>query len=280
MNRGLAVGVALAALVAVACSPSPVNLGADPDILWWTDNESGDNSDWYKDANGSIGQPDAGGFAWSSSGFTWGANGGQFSIAADPGFARSGRYAIKSSVTSPGFNTQSGACAERDGTLPEEAYYSAWFFVPAMPTSTNYWLFFKFRSRRVATDQSTTVEGWDLDAEFANGSLQFVLFNHATNQNEPIIGSSAPVVPVGRWFQIEAFLKIATDNTGEIAFWIDGAKSFDVQNTVTVPSTYVEWSVGGIAEVIDPVPAVLYVDDAAMSLRRLGPGYPVFARGN
>jgi hypothetical protein len=280
MNRGFAAGLVLAAMTAVACSPSPLNLGSDPDILWWTDNETGDNSDWYKNLAGLNGQSDAAGSAWNSSGFTWTSNGGQFSIAADPGRARSGRYAIKSSVVSPGTNIQSGACAERDGQLPEEAYYSAWFYVPALPNSTSYWLFFKFRSRRVATDQSTTVEGWDLDAEFANGNLQFELFSHATNQNVPTVGSTAPVVPVARWFQIEAFLKIATDNTGQITFWIDGAKSFDVQNTATVPSTFVEWSVGGIAEVIDPVPALLYVDDAAMSTRRLGPDYPVFTRGN
>jgi hypothetical protein len=270
MKRACAAGIALAAMSAVACSPSPVNLGSDPDILWWTDNETGDNSDWSKDASGAT---------WSSSGFTWDSVGGQFTIAS--GIARSGRYAIRSSVASPGPGTQSGACAERDGSLPQEAYYSAWFYVPALPSSTSYWLFFKFRSRSVPTDKNTTVEGWDLDAEFDKGGVaRFVLYDHASGGNAEAFTALAPIVPVARWFQIEAFLRAATDDTGRLTFWIDGVESYDVQNTATVPSTYVEWSVGGIAEQIAPVPAVLYVDDAAMSLRRLGPGYPVFQRTN
>jgi hypothetical protein len=101
------------------------------------------------------------------------------------------------------------------------------------------------------------------------------LYHHSTG-NMPNLAN--PPVPIGRWFQTEALVRAAGDATGQLTVWFDGTLVFDVSGQPVMPSSYVEWSVGGVAEVISPAPATLYVDDAAISTERLGPGYPVFWR--
>jgi hypothetical protein len=65
-----------------------------------------------------------------------------------------------------------------------------------------------------------------------------------------------------------------------LSVWVDGELLFDLTDTPTMPSTYAEWGVGGVADVITPPRATSYVDDAAISTRRLGPDFPIFWRGN
>jgi len=248
-------------VVSVAvCSCGPADLGQSPDILWWTDHETGDFSDW-----------DNGGYHWTS-------EGGVLDIASSPEPARSGTHSLLSSVTSPGAGTQSGAQASRSVGLPTEAYYSAWFYFPQAISSTNYWLFSKFRSRTDPNDDTTIVNTWDLDVMTdSNGSMSFALYHHANGSQ---LNAASPSVPIGRWFQVESFLRATDDTSGRLSVWIDGVQAFDVSGQATMPSSYIEWSVGGISEVISPSPTTMYVDDAAISTSRLGPNYPVFWRGH
>jgi hypothetical protein len=262
--RCCALGVAALALscALAGCSDAPVNLGNNPDVIWWTDHETGDTSDWSRNAEGT----------------TWTSSGGQLDVVDAP--ARSGNHALRSVVTSvSSVGMLSGAVAERAGIVPVDAFYSAWFYVPVSITSTSYWLVYKFRSRRMASDAASDVDAWDLDfLSDGHGGMQFTLFGHAANANEtPTVVTP---VPIGRWFQVEAFLRATNDNTGKLTIWIDGVTAFDVQARPTVPSPFVEWSVGAITEMIAPTPATIYVDDAAISTRRLGPTFPIFWRGN
>ena len=255
-----AIAVALATASLAACGQGPSNLGSSPDILWWTDHETGDLSDWTRN----------GGSLWTSTG-------GQLDVVTSP--VRSGSYALRSSVTSSS-STLSAAVAQRAGVqVPVDAYYSAWYYVPAVSTATTYWLFFKFRSRCVASDPSTDAEVWDFNfVPDGNGAMQFTLFGHAKGVLEPPVAT--PTVPIGQWFQVEAYLRVANDDTGRLTVWEDDTVIFDVQGQPTMPSTCVEWSVGGITGMITPASATFYVDDAAISTRRLGPDYPVFWRGS
>jgi hypothetical protein len=165
--------------------------------------------------------------------------------------------------------------ALRHGTLPKEAYYSAWYYIDTPMTAGEYWLFFKFRSRSVASDPATVVNLWDVDFNARpDGTMGVFLFHHLTGNRPPL---ATPTVPVGRWFQVEAFFRGANDATGRLVVWFEGTPIYDLTEP-TAPSEFVEWSVGSIAEIITPAPATLYVDDAAISSSRLGPAYPVFWR--
>lgn len=254
-RRSLAL-VALGALATGACT-EPVNLGESPEILWWTDHETGDLSDWTRDGGG-----------------TWTMGGGTVEPAL--GLARSGKYALRSSVTSSSDALRSAGIGIREGLMPEEACYSAWFFLPTAVTTTSFWLFFKFRSRTVADQPTTDVDMWDVDVVSASdGGLVLSLFRRDRDEE---VASSSVSVPVARWFQLEACLRAASDATGKLAVWLDGQPAFALDAQFTMPSQYVEWNVGNVAQGITPSTASIYVDDAAVSSRRLGPDYPVFWR--
>jgi hypothetical protein len=234
-------------------------MGTSPEILWWTDHEDGDFSGW------SNGGSDRGGVITS--------NEGQIEVAT--AYARSGRYAMRATVTSPGEPVASVGMAQRSGILPEEAYYSAWYYIATPMSAGEYWLFFKFRSRRIASDPSTMVDLWDVDFNArADGTMGVFIYHHDSGNRAPL---ATPTVPVGRWFQVEAFFRASNDATGKLKVWFDGTLIYDLTEA-TAPTEFVEWSVGSIAEIVTPAPATLYVDDAAISTSRLGPDYPVFWR--
>jgi len=234
-------------------------MGTSPEILWWTDHEEGGLSGWTQ------GGADRGGLIAS--------NGGHVDV--DATHARSGRHAMRATVTSPGEPVASVGVATRTGILPREAYYSAWYYIASPMTAGEYWLFFKFRSRRALTDPATLVNLWDVDFNArGDGTMGVFIFHHESGNRTPL---ATPTVPVGRWFQVEAFLRAAADGTGRLKVWLDDTLIYDLTEP-TAPSEYVEWSVGAIAEIITPAPATLFVDDAAISTSRLGPSYPVFWR--
>ncbi|HEY2406491.1 MAG TPA: heparin lyase I family protein [Polyangiaceae bacterium] len=256
-------GAALALLGLCACTAKPVDLGRDPDILWWTDHETGTLSDWQQ---GSYSE--------------WLQDGG--ALAVDTVQARSGRFALDATAAAASAGATSAAMLLRTGDLPESAYYSAWFYVPTAIASADYWLIFKFRSRTPADAGAMDVELWDVDLTPQASDVQIRVFHH-TSDSQATAGTQvdpiAPMpIPLGRWFQVEAFLRAVDDDSGRLTLWQDGALLYDIQGP-SAPSSYVQWSAGSAAEALSSGQAKVYVDDAAISLRQLGPDFPPFWRG-
>lgn len=250
--------VCLAATLAVLASCEPAGLGQSPTILWWTDYETADLSDVTEDNHGG----------------TWKADEGSLSVTTTQ--SRSGQYAMRASVVSPSAGGRSMAMVYRTGVGETEAYYSAWFYIPEPIDSTEYWLFFKFRSRTEGGSGGAETELWDLDIGTPSDSqMRFTLFGHGLAQQLPV----SPIeVPIARWFQVEAFLRATGDETGCLRYWLDGQLLYEITDQPTVPSGAVEWAIGGMTESISPSTATLYVDDAAVGTERFGPDYPVFWR--
>jgi hypothetical protein len=276
-DRWVAAGVVAASIALAGCSSGPIGLGQDPDIIWWTNNESRDFRDW------TAGGPTVGRI-WISD------PSNQFTVSTDQ--ARSGHYSLRATITTTQFTGGppiiDGVLAIRAAGLPTEAYYSAWYYLPlaAFPGPADFWLCFKFRSRTSPLDPTTTVELWDIDLGALSpgsfgGDLALDLFRHTIPPNvarQPRI-ANPPAIPTGRWFQIEAFYRAAPDSTGEITVWQDGVMVFDFEGQATAPSNYVEWSVGSVSDGLTPPTATIYIDDAAVSRRRLGPSFPPFSSG-
>ena len=82
---------------------------------------------------------------------------------------------------------------------------------------------------------------------------------------------ASPVVPVGQWFQIEAFYRNTQDGTGRLTFWLDGRQIVDIANQPMATTPRVEWNACSIAQNLTPSTAVLYIDDCAVSRTRVGP---------
>jgi hypothetical protein len=278
--RWIAAGAIAASIASAGCSSGPVGLGQDPDILWWTDNETPDFADW------TAGGPTVGRI-WNTG------PPNLFQQSTDQ--ARSGTHSLRATITTDGFGQTGGppsidgVLAIRASGLPATGYYSAWYYLqqPAFTEPGTYWICFKFRSRTSPLDPTTTVELWDiglgaLSPGTLGGDLALDLFRHTIPPN--VIRQqrvpNPPAIPIQRWFQVEAFYVAAPDSSGELTVWQDGVKVFDFQDQPTAPSSYVEWSVGSVSNGLSPQTATLYIDDAAVSRRRLGPTFPPFTSGS
>jgi hypothetical protein len=257
-----------ACLSATGCSATPIDVGRDPDILWWSDLESGNSDDWT--ARGPVyGEPFQTGTAM---------------INDTPGLARSGQWALRSTLTATFGTPPATALMVRGGDLPAEGYYSAWFYVPSQATPVDYWAFFVFRARTTAGDPTTAVEVWDIELT-GTGPLAVgpppppvvQVFSHVTNRPVPV-SPTTPPVPFGRWFQIEAYFRPALDTSGRLTVWQDGVLVVDVSAQQTTTTPYIEWGVGSASDGLMPATANVYVDDVAISRRRLGPSFPPFWR--
>jgi hypothetical protein len=280
--RCLAPALSAVALAGAGCGgATQIDMGSDPDFLWWTNHESGNLSDW------SQGGP--------LYGRIWPSSPAQV-IVASTDHARSGRYSMQATVTTGGFSGGPPgspllpppvwwALAVRSGNLPAQGYYSAWYYIPSMavPVGPNgFWLFSKFRSRDPSTPMIPVQELWDFDLTYLGATKVLVvdLFRHNWPVNQYPRLPAPPPVPTGKWFQIESFYKPATDNTGVLKVWQDGVLIYDIENEPTAPSTYVEWTVGNMSDGLMPSTASIYIDDAAITRRQLGPSFPPFSGGN
>ncbi|MGC4086951.1 MAG: heparin lyase I family protein [Polyangiaceae bacterium] len=250
----LRVGLLAAALTACGCSSDPVFLGQNPDIVWWTDHESGDFSDW------------------NQGGKVWTIGGGKVDMVSTP--ARSGTHALRSVTDASNPSELSVAIATREGEQAGVLCYSAWYYLPSLVSATDVWLFFKFRSRQQIDDSSTSVEVWDLDVVPSGSDFVFSLYSH---QRTTLFSAPSARVPVLRWFQLEACLLASNGADGWLTVWLDGAQLFRIEGP-TAPTRWVEWNVGSVAQATTPAAATVYIDDAAVSTRQLGPDFPVFWR--
>jgi hypothetical protein len=246
--------LAFAAVLAVVggCG-KPLDLGPDPDFLWWSDHETGGLDDWLRGG--------------TSAGSTYATGGGAISV--QPGLARSGRYALVSTAGAAG--AMSAGQVTRHG-LREDAYYGAWFYLPATAAPATYWVFFSFH------DDDGNVALWDvkLGPVDAGGTLELQLLSHETGDVTPL---AHVAVPLERWFQVQAFLHAAPDASGVLRVWLDGAPVFDVAGaTTTAAAPAISWTVGTITDGLTPAPATLYVDDAFIARRRIDPDAPPFWR--
>ena len=86
-------------------------------------------------------------------------------------------------------------------------------------------------------------------------------------------------MPLGRWFQVQAFLHAANDASGALRVWLDGAQIFDITGpTTTTAAPAIAWTVGTITDGLTPAPTAVYVDDAFIARRRIDPDAPPFWR--
>jgi hypothetical protein len=240
------------ACAAIGCSPAPIDLGKDPDFIFFTDHESGDLS------------------SWSMQGQSWVNAGGTLDIVGVP--ARSGRHAVRSRIVAQPVGTQSAALLFASN-LPDDAYFSAWFYLPEAVSPSYYWTLFKIASQpEPISDMSTEIWVLDLDPDPNGGTLR--LFSE---QYPEQMLDYPPRLPVGRWFQIEAYVSAPTPDDGELHVWVDGTSVLE-RHGPTLPTPYVSFVIGSGAEGLESEAAALYLDDAAVTRRRLGPDFPAFWR--
>jgi hypothetical protein len=178
-------------------------------------------------------------------------------------------YAAKMTVSGTATNTQGiGASLVQNGGLPTQAYYSAWYYLPQSVTVGYYWVIMKFRA--ALGNPPTQAELFDVNFTSPSaGKMSLRVYDHR-NGDLPLSVPQPPDVPVNTWFQLEAFYRDASDSTGRFTLWLNGQPILDWQGATGLTS-WVAWDVVSVGEALFPEPAILYVDDCAVSRTRVGP---------
>jgi hypothetical protein len=194
-------------------------------------------------------------------GFCYAAPLAHFDIVTAP--VHSGRQAAAFSVRAGDDNAHQTRCV-RQGVLPREAYYGAWYFIPQSARNTALWNLIHFRG---GSDSAAEQGLWDISLENdPDGALSVFVFDflhgmvHRPMQSNP--------VPIGAWFHLELYLQRAADATGEVALYQDGEKVVEIRNIVTDDTRQAQWYIGNLATGLAPAESTLYVDDVTIRSTR------------
>lgn len=228
-----------------------------PRVLWSSGAESGDLSSWGRDGGGGV------------------YNSGTGEVRVERAVARSGRYAIASTITGarPGAGSQATRLfrwqTASGDPLPAEAHYGVWLLFPRRFRPDQYWNVFQWKTRVASGDVEPTFVV-SVDAE-RSGAMFLYLWDAIARRER---GRARIHLPAGQWVHLEAFYRWSTRRSGRVVVWQDGHRIIDVRGIQTaLPSSERyrrNWSVDNYTNGISPSDATIYSDDASISLGRLG----------
>ena len=184
-----------------------------------------------------------------------------YAIVEDP--VHTGTSAVAFSVTTGGPGEDGQTRCLLEGTLPPDAVYGAWFFVPTLAQNNGNWNLFHFRN---ATARPPVAGLWDVSlGNTADGNLVLYLFDFL-NGNGVSFPMGSPVhVPIGSWFHVQFRLRRAADATGEVALYQDGVLLMTLSNVITDSGEWAIWYVGNWANGLVPPESTIYVDDMTVT---------------
>jgi len=171
---------------------------------------------------------------------------------------RSGRTAAAFSVTTE--SGRSGARCVREGTLPTDAVYGAWFFIPEEIETRANWNLMHFQG---SEPRAPVQYRWDVSLGTSDdGSLYpYVLEFPMRERFTPTV---ATTVPVGSWFQVEFRWRRAAAPDGRVTLFLDGVPVLDLVDIDASGHDWGQWYVGNLADDLEPVNSTLYVDDVTI----------------
>lgn len=245
-------------LLAASCS-EPLQVGND--LLWTADTESGNLEQWTADGSGEILTPstpamdDVPDTARASS------------IEATREVAHRGNHAVKL-VNPTGWREEAEGPELQHvlGALPD-AYYSAWYLLPEAQRVAPYLTIMRLRS---LGEDGTAVNGEELQLRsLPTGDYVLSVFNNNGGFLLEPVANPAPLVQAGRWFHLEA--RYEPQSAGRLRVWLDGELRYDLTGRPGSATPELVLGVCNVAQMSEgSAPVVLFVDDAAVSLSRVG----------
>jgi hypothetical protein len=196
-----------------------------------------------------------------SAGYCYADSGGAYRIVTSP--VHSGAFAAAFDLRATGGPGTRQARCVRQGVLPEQAFYGAWYYVPSGSSDPVNWNLFHFQGG----ERGRLLHGlWDVSLDaLPDGQMaayvRDLLHGHVYEQAEPI------PVPNDTWFHLEFYYKRASDETGEVALYQDDVEVVRVTDVVTDDDTpFGQWYVGNLALALTPPTSSVYVDDVSVRL--------------
>jgi hypothetical protein len=171
----------------------------------------------------------------------------------------SGSAAMAFSVTADAQRDGLQSRCALEGTLPADATYGAWFYVPSLVTNADNWNLMHFEGDEPATEDGI----WDVSlANTPNGGLAPYVFDFLRG----VVRTPDPVIeiPIGAWFQLEFRVRRAPDATGTVSLRQDGTTVLELTGIATDDSTLGQWYVGNLANALTPADSTIYVDDVTI----------------
>lgn len=211
------------------------------------------NLDWQSGfEDGFCGYTEARGFCYS-------APDAEYRIVDGP--AHSGRKAGAFTITTDDSRDGEQARCVREGALPKEAYYGAWFYIPKGTTNNGNWNLMHFRS---PSEEAALDGDWDVSVvSTEDGKLAPWLRDYVGGSLIP--PSDAAEVPVDQWFSLVLRLRREPTATGVAALYLNGKLVVERTDLVTDDdSTWGQWYVGNLATDLSPSESTIYVDDVSI----------------
>jgi hypothetical protein len=216
-------------------------------LVWSTDHEVGDFSDWQR------------GGALSGGEYEWGDTSGYV----DAGVGRHGSNGVVATIDSvPRGDTSSGVRMYRR-IEPGPAYYRCWFRLEEAHDVADWWSIFLFHATDENVDLDSDVSLWDVRVvDLPGGEMALQFFDHDVMRGRLSPGSG--LIQPQNWFELSAYLDYRPPNDTRLVVWLDGAQLFDMKALHTAAHSTVLWSVGNGAAQLTPEEGTLYLDDAAV----------------
>jgi len=193
-------------------------------------------------------------------GFCYGDPNATFGVVSSP--THTGSKALSFTVTPSDTNGRQARCV-REGMLPGEAIYGAWFYVPELATNTGNWNLMHFQGG----NPGAAIEGW-WDVSLANdssgGLVPQVLDYVGQPALKPLVSKSTTEIPIADWFLLEFRWRRASDSTGEIELRQDGQQVVLKGGIPTDDADWGQWYVGNLATALDQPDSTVYVDDVSI----------------
>jgi len=168
----------------------------------------------------------------------------------------SGLRAAAFSVT----GTSGQARCVREGTLPDDAYYGAWFYIASAPTSVGNWNLMHFQGGDGTADSLPNL--WDVSLETSTDGVTLAVRADSRLGNQ--LPTPTSTMPLGQWVHLEFRMRRAADATGAVALLQDGVTILAADGIVTDDTKYGQWYVGNLATQLSPPESTVYVDDVSI----------------
>jgi hypothetical protein len=167
--------------------------------------------------------------------------------------------------------------------LPTEAFYSVYYYFPHVVDST-WWNIYQWKQADLRADGSQPRNPvYTINPELRSDGSMYVKLRSKVGANGEYVqpGSTSAMsnvaLPIQTWVHLECFYRWSQAPDGRITCWQDGVLLWDVTGVVTefdLPynSHPRQWTVNNYANDTTPSTHTIYIDDAAISPTRIGPG--------
>lgn len=200
------------------------------------------------------------------SGFCYADQDSSYRVVTSP--VHSGTQAVAFDMDPSSVDRQRQTRCVREGVLPVEAYYGAWFYVPSELTlsGAHDWNILHFQGGPSNTPPPQH-NLWDVSMDDSAGNgLEAFIYDAIHDEH---YGQTDPrPVPTDRWVHFEFYWKRATDATGEVALFQDGEEIVRRSGIVTDDSPFGAFYVGNYTASLTQATTTvtLYVDDVTVRL--------------